>query len=377
MKQNLSAYRIWLEINLDVLEENVNKIQQYVQPLQVLAVLKANAYGLGAEKIAERLCRHTKISGFCVADLKEALSLLPFGKPVQILGAVMDSEIPEAVDHGIILGITDFETAVKFSKEAVRQNKIQECHFKLDTGMGRLGILPDQAVDLILQCRKLPNLNCCGIYSHFAMIDGDEGQKRQEQILFFKQILEKCKEQGIYFKKIHMANSDAVNGFPDVVQQPFNHVRAGIDLHGAFTGKEKNRIGLKPVFSLKSRIVSIRKLPAGHTVGYNCTCQLQKETLVGVVAAGYADGLPLSLSNTGKMLVHGKICPVLGRISMDYTTVSLEAFQEKEVQIGDEVICLGRDGDCEIPVEDWATIKGTHPYDILCSFGNRVQRIYI
>ena len=106
MKQNLSAYRIWLEINLDVLEENVNKIQQYVQPLQVLAVLKANAYGLGAEKIAERLCRHTKISGFCVADLKEALSLLPFGKPVQILGAVMDSEIPKAVDHGIILGIT-------------------------------------------------------------------------------------------------------------------------------------------------------------------------------------------------------------------------------------------------------------------------------
>ncbi len=278
--------------------------------------------------------------------------------------------------HGIILGITDIEQAKRINAEAAKQGKVHECHFKIDTGMGRLGILYMDAPKVILEAVKLPNLKCCGIYSHFPI--AYKGSEMAEiQIARFTKILDEVWQHGVRFEKIHIANSDAINNVPAACHFPFNYVRTGINIHGSFDNEGQRNMNLKSVLTLKTRLVSIRRLPKGYTIGYGCTCKLVKDTLEGTIAAGYADGLPLALSNRGYVLIKGRLCPVIGRISMDYTTVSLENFSEDELALGDEVVCLGGEGDNAITVENWSQLKGTHPYDIICSFGSRVERIYV
>lgn len=374
MNKQWNNARIWLEVDLETVRNNFAKIRKAAAPAETLAVIKANAYGLGVKPIAQCLL-HAGAAGFCAATLEEALELKPFGKPVQILGALLDAEREEAVASDLILGIYDRESAEKISAEAVRQQKTVECHFKLDVGMGRLGILARDAVRTIPEIVRLPNLNCCGIYAHFPASENGESQENLAQIGSFLAVIRALQEKGISFRKIHMANSDAINHLPSVRRPPFTHVRAGIDLHGSFSGG-KDGLDLKPVFSLKSRLAALRRLPAGHGIGYCSTCRLEKDTLVGVVTAGYADGLPLALSNRGRILVRGKSCPILGRISMDYMTVSLEAFGDCPPPPGSEVTLIGTENGNSVTAEEWAAIKGTHPYDILCSFGPRVKRCY-
>jgi alanine racemase len=152
-------------------------------------------------------------------------------------------------------------------------------------------------------------------------------------------------------------------------------VRTGINLHGSFDTAGRRTLHVMPVLTLKTRLTAIRTLPAGTGIGYGHTYRLHHATRVGTVSAGYADGLPLALSNRGYLLIHGVPCPVIGRLSMDYTTVSLESVPE--AQVGDEVVCLGGTGIHALTVEDWAALKNTHPYEIICSFGNRVQRRYL
>ena len=159
-------------------------------------------------------------------------------------------------------------------------------------------------------------------------------------------------------------------------QPPFTHVRAGIDLHGSFSGVNNN-LELKPVFSLKARLLAHRMMPAGHGIGYNSTCRLTGDTRVGTVTAGYADGIPLGISNRGKVIIRGKVCPVLGRISMDYLTVSLEPFGDEPPAPGETVTLIGQEGPAAVSTEEWAEWKGTHPYDVLCSFSPRVTRFYL
>ena len=366
--------RIWLEIDLDTVRGNFLKIKAVAAPAETLAVLKANAYGLGVKPIAEVLL-NAGAAGFCAATLEEALFLKSFGKPVQILGGVLDSEREAAVANGLILGITDLDCAKKISAEAVRQNRTAECHFKLDTGMGRLGILAADAEKTIPQIMKLPGLDCCGIYTHFPSSERGQNEENLSQIERFLSVIRNLKKQGIAFRKIHMANSDAINHLPQTHQPPFTHVRAGIDLHGSFSGG-KDGLGLDSVFTLKSRLLAHRMMPAGHGIGYNSTCILPKDTRVGTVTAGYADGLPLGLSNRGKVIIGGKICPILGWISMDYMTVSLEAFGDDPPGPGTEVTLIGRENGLTVSTEEWASLKGTHAYDVLCSFGPRVKRIY-
>ena len=292
-------------------------------------------------------------AGFCAATLEEALFLKQYGKPVEILGGVLDFEREAAVAHGLILGLTDLECARKISAEAVRQNRIAECHFKLDTGMGRLGILARDAVRVIPEILRLPNLDCCGIYTHFPSSERGPNEENLVQIRRFLSVIEQLAAKGITFRKIHMANSDAINHLPMTHQPPFTHVRAGIDLHGSFSGVNNN-LELKPVFSLKARLLAHRMMPAG-----------------------YAAGIPLGISNRGKVIIRGKVCPVLGRISMDYLTVSLEPFGDEPPAPGETVTLIGQEGPAAVSTEEWAEWKGTHPYDVLCSFSPRVKRFYL
>jgi len=366
--------RVWLEISLSTLRENFRKIADAVAPCAVVGVLKANAYGLGVRPIAGAL-QEAGCAAFGVAGLEEALALSDLGLPVQILGSVLPDEVPEAVNAGIVLPVTDRETAERISAEARKRDRRTPVHFLVDTGMGRLGILARDAAATIAQAAALPGLDVQGIYSHFPVAYRGGSDYTEAQITCFLELLQILEARGIRFAWRHIANSDAVNNFPRTCRPPFNAVRTGINLHGSFDTEGRRALDLKSVLTLKTRLAAVRNLPAGSCLGYGCTHRLPRDTRVGTIAAGYADGLPLALSNRGHVLVRGQSCPVLGRVSMDYTTVSLE--KVPDAVCGDEVVCLGGSGPESVSVEDWATLKGTHSYDIICSFGSRVRRCYM
>lgn len=372
--KHIAGSRVWLEIDLTKLRENVTRIRQAVAPCGVIAVLKANAYGLGVLPIARTLAA-AGVDGFAVAEPDEAFPLTELGLPVQVLGGMLDHELPHTVAAGMIHPVVSWTVAEKISAEAARQGKTVECHFLIDTGMGRLGLLLPEAASVIEKARRLPNLDCAGIYSHFPVAYRAGESYTQKQIDQFLTLLSDLQAKGITFRKIHIANSDAMNNFPRTCQPPFNLVRTGINLHGSFDREGNRSLQLASILTLKARLVQIRKMPAGANLGYGLTHTLMKETQVGTVAAGYADGLPLALSNRGYVLINNHFCPVLGRVSMDYVTVSLEDVPAPRV--GDEVICLGGQGVRQVTVDMWADMKGTHAYDIICSFGSRVERKYV
>lgn len=372
MHQESSA-RVWLDIDLGKLRRNLARIQERVAPCGVIAVLKADAYGLGVEPIARALAA-AGVAGFAVAEPREALRLAGLGLPVQILGAVLPDELPTTVAAGVVHPIDSLDSARRISAEAVRQNRTVECHFLVDTGMGRLGLLAATALPAILEAYRLPGLDCQGIYSHFPVAYRAGEDYTLGQIAKFRALLDQLGDQGIRFAKVHMANSDAINNFPQTFAAPFNLVRTGINLHGSFDSEGLRALHLEPILALKSRLVAIRDLPAGMQLGYGLTHRLVEDTRVGTVAAGYADGLPLALSNRGYVLIRDTLCPVLGRVSMDYVTVSLS--RVPAAAVGDEVVCLGGTGPTAITVDQWAQLKGTHPYEIICSFGARVERCY-
>ncbi len=366
--------RVWLEINLKTLRENFRNIRKTVSPCGVISVLKANAYGLGVHDIARTLA-DAGTAWFGVAELNEALLLKDVKLPVQIIGSVLPDEIPEAVKNGFIMPVTDLEIAKLISSEAVRQRRKAECQFLIDTGMGRLGILDSEAYKVIKKAVKLPNIAYTGIYSHFPMAYMTGSEFTMDQVFKFQRLLEQLRAEGISFTKIHMANSDAINNFPVTYRPPFNYVRTGINLHGSFDSQGQRVLNLKSILTLKTRLVSIRDLPAGTSISYGGTYTLPKRMKVGIVSAGYADGMPLALSNRGYVLIRGRPCHILGRVTMDYTIVSLD--QLPGAKRGDEVTCLGGEGPLAITVENWAQLKGTHPYEIICSFGTRVRRVCV
>ena len=358
-----------LEIDLDLIRQNYGIISNAVNPMKTMAVLKADGYGLGAQKILKILLEQG-CDKFGVADFEEAIAIEGNTHDTYILGDILKEEARGIVENNIVAPITSFEKAEFLNIEAGLQNKKVKVHFLIDTGMGRLGIPVTVAVEVIQRCVELENLDVVGIYSHFPFAYGDE-EFSDKQVSLFKGLLEALAREDISFKEIHMANSDGIHNIYSSKTEPFNMVRSGINLYGCFDLEGKKTLELKQVLNLKSRLVSIRKLPAGSSIGYGRTCILDKDTLLGTVAIGYADGLPISLSNSGYLIVRGVKCPILGRVSMDYTTVDLSAVPNAEC--GDEVICLNDD----IPVSGWAVSAETITYDIICSIGNRVKRVYI
>ena len=375
--------RVQVEIDLGALVRNYRKIAAHVKPMDVLCVLKANAYGLGvgayAKALAKAGCRQ-----FGVAEPFEALELLKVLKvvsgrrlaapvEVQVLSSILPDEIPEMVKAGVILPITDLAEAKLVSAAAVKAKTVAKVHFKLDTGMGRLGILAKDALETIRAVKALPGLDCEGIFSHCPMAYEPKDPFTAKQIRLFTSIVAACAREGIVFKKVHMAASDAINNFPQTAKPPFTQVRTGINLHGSFDPYGRKALKVEPVLTLKTRVAQVRELPAGTTLGYGRTWCLNQPTKVATISAGYADGLPLALTNRGFVFIGGRRCKIVGRISMDYTTVDVS--EVPDVKAGDEVICFGKCGKDSITPDDWAVLKGTHAYDIICSLGTRVQRV--
>ena len=388
--------RVTVEIDLKALVRNYRKIAAHAKPAKVLCVLKANAYGLGvgayAKALAQAGCTMFGVAepfeaielqralGSCVSDLKSSVkdgrrNTEDAKFEVQMLSSVLPDEIPEMVRRGVILPVIDVPTARLISAAAVKAKVVAKVHFKLDTGMGRLGILAKDALAVMRAVKSLPNLDCEGVFSHFPMAYEPKDPFTKRQIRIFKDIVAAAEKEGFKFKKVHISASDGINNFPETAKKPFTVVRTGINLHGSFDPYGRKALKVEPVLSLKTRVAQVRELPAGTTLGYGRTWCLNKPTKVATISAGYADGLPLALTNRGFVFIGGKRCKIIGRISMDYTTVDVS--DVRNVKPGDEVVCFGKCGKDSITPDDWASLKGTHAYDIICSLGNRVQRIAI
>ena len=367
-------HRVRLEINLSQLAENFKYLTSRVAPCRALGVVKADAYGLGAKVIAKTLVDNGA-QALGVADVKEAIEVSELGVPVEILGTLFPEEIKTALEYDFHMPIASYEQAKLISDEATLLNKTAICHLKIDTGMGRLGLVAKDAVAIIEKIATLPNLKLRGIYSHCPRASVVDDKATFDQFERFKNLLNTLNDKGITFEDIHIAASDAILNYKNIAGiAPFTLVRCGIAMYG-FGIEEKWNNVLKPVASLIGRLISIRPLVAGSTIGYSSTCVLKEDTLEGTIGGGYADGLPLALSNKGRVIVNGKICPVLGRVSMDYTTISLNNIPS--AQIGDDVIIFGQDKDQVIYMQELAQLKGTHCHEILCSITNRVERVYI
>lgn len=364
-----------LDIDLGILSENFASISRSVAPLGTIVVLKANAYGLGMREIARTLAA-SGAAAIATAELDEALAAAEFGLPTLVLGTVLPDELEPALSAGIRIPVAGLAEAEAISAAALRLGVGKaKCHLAVDTGMGRIGMCVSGARDEIVRIAALPGIEIEGMYSHFptAYIERDEGTAAQ--IKAFTELAAELRARGVAIPWLHIANSDAINNFDASHIAPFTHVRTGINLYGLFDIVGNRRLHLRPVLTLRARLAQVRTLAAGSTIGYGRTYVCPRDMRVGTVAAGYADGIPLALSNRGSLLIRGRLCPVVGRVSMDYTTVALD--QVPDAVAGDEVICVGGEAVNAISVDTWATLKGTHPYEVICSIGNRVQRRYV
>lgn len=374
--------RVEVGIDTGALARNYARIAARTAPASVLCVLKANAYGIGVGAYAATLAK-AGCTMFGVAEPFEAIELVDVlsgassgpaeNASVQILSSVLPDEIEPMVAAGVTLPVAGMDEARAISSAAVRLNRKAKVHFKIDTGMGRLGILAKDAVETVAAAAGLPMLDGEGIFSHLAMAYDPDDPFTHRQIASFKRVLDGLAAKGLRFKKVHIAASDAINNFPETFAPPFNVVRTGINLHGSFDPNGIKSLSLESVLTLKTRIAQVRTLCAGSTLGYGRTWCLAEDAKVATICAGYADGLPLALTNKGFVLVAGRKCKILGRISMDYTTIDVT--DVPGVKAGDEVVCFGKSGDESITPDDWADVKGTHAYDIICSLGNRRETL--
>lgn len=366
--------RATLSIDLNAIRYNLKEIQKAVKPAMVMAVLKANAYGLGMKAIAKVL-DEGGVARFGVADVKESIKLRQITKkPIQILGELLRDEIPEAVEHGIICPASSLEIVKLIDKEAKQRKQVVKVQVLLDTGMGRLGIPHEECDAAIKAITKCSHIDIEGIYSHFPQANNPSKSINRLQIKHFKTITETYD-----FPIKHLANSDGINNLPDSY---FNMVRTGINLFGVFDLLGHRAYTLKPSLTLETKLIACRWLKRGHPIGYGCTYKMKSDGFVGTLPIGYADGLPLGASNKGSVLIKGQYYKMIGRVSMDYTTIELGS---QNVPLGTKIIVIGssifsRQGRKlrkQITVEDWAKTKSTHPYDIICSIGPRVERKYL
>lgn len=352
------ASRLQLSVDTDAVARNMEHIRRRAGNCAILAVIKANAYGLGALQMGGFL-KKQGASAFGAATLDEALALVPLGLPVQILGALLPEEIAPAVAAGLRCPVDSPETAERLSKEAVRQGKTVDCEIAVDTGMGRLGLIAgDDAAAAIRRIAGLPNLELNGLYAHFSSAGEPHGEYTALQL---KRFLDLFRKLDMPFKRVHHAATEGIELVDEAVRPPFTQVRAGLGMY-------------RDALTLSARLGAVRRLKKGSFLGYSRTYRLERDSTIGVVCAGYADGIPLALSNRGEMLVRGRRCPVRGRVSMDYTLIDLS--DVPDAAYGDPVECFGH-GPGSVRPEDWGVIKGTHLHDILCAISPRTARVFL
>ena len=372
----------FVEIDLGAIAHNITSLKNLaVNHTRFMAVVKADAYGHGAVPVA----RTALLNGaheLAVSRLNEALKIREDGidAPLLIFSWVSPDRTSDLVRFNLRPSINSLPLAEAYSREAGKTGRKLKAHIKIDTGMGRMGLLSeadstgdDRLVECILEIVKMPCLQCEGIYTHFANADCADKTHARNQLYRFKKILQMLKKNGAEFPLCHAANSAALIEMPET---HLDMVRPGISLYGYYPGAATDRslVELKPAMTLKSKIIQIKEVPAGFNVSYGSTFTTRKKSRIATVPIGYADGYRRLLSSKGNMLVQGRRAPVLGRVCMDLTMIDVSDIDD--VRLGDEVVAFGRQKNSQLHVDEVADLIGTISYEVVCNINHRVPRVY-
>jgi len=369
--KNKIGYRpTWAEVNLKNLEYNFKKIKSLLRPqTRILVIVKADAYGHGLIPVSRRLAANG-VDFLGVASIDEGIKLRKAGikTPILVLGLILKKDIQPLFSYDLIPTVCDEKFAFALNARAAILNKPIRLHIKVDTGMGRIGVAYDDAFGLVKKIHKLKFIVIDGIFTHFPFADINR-KFTVFQINLFNKLAGDLKKSGIVIPLVHAANSI---GLIDYLDSHFTMVRPGLVIYGLYPKKGLG-INLKPVLSLKTRVVFIKQVPAGYGISYGHAYITSRPARIITLPIGYGDGYPRNLSNLASVLIGGRRRRVSGRICMDQIMVDVGSQKPK---IGDEVVLIGKQGKQKITVEELARLSGTIPYEIVCSLGSRIPRIY-
>ena len=369
------ATRAWVEIDLPAIDRNVGRIKQSLPPhVRYVAVVKANAYGHGMPEVATRLLQ-AGVDCFAVANVGEAARLREVGHDADILllSPTLPTEMPRAVALDLDVTLNAVAEAAELERCAAAAGRTVRVHIKVDTGMGRAGVWHAQARELIAFVRAATHLAWRGLYTHFSEADADTDFTAEQRRIFLALLDEVPAEERARLL-VHADNSAGLETFS--AASPFNAVRIGLMQYGLppSAGSFLASLRPEPVLSFHARVVLVKDLPAGTAVSYNRTKVLARDSRVAIVAVGYGDGVPTAASNRGSFLLHGRRCPILGRVTMDQTIVDVT--DVPGVAVGDIATILGAQGGDRITVREFCAWSDCIPWEALCTLTQRVQRVY-
>lgn len=360
-------------IDLAALRHNLTVARKHLaSSCEILAVVKADAYGHGAPAVCQALVQ-AGVNRFGVATLQEGISLREAGiqRQIVVLGAVSPKQLPDLVAHDLTPVIYDHALVPDLLPALRSRRAPYTVHIKVDTGMGRLGISPSKVLPLLQSAPFKGPLSLEGLMTHLADADASDRSYTELQLDRFRKVLFELQEAGVTVPLAHAANSAALLHYPHA---HFQLVRPGLMLYGYSPTPHLGDFQLMPVLTLVSRIVQIRSLAPGESTSYNRSFTATRRTRIAVLPIGYADGLNRHLSNRGTLLVKGKHVPIVGRICMDLTLIDITDIPD--ARVGDEVVLIGRQGALQLWAGTLAETLDTIPYEVLCSIGARVPRIY-
>jgi alanine racemase len=380
---------IWAEVDLNAIARNVRELGRAVKPAaRLMVAVKANAYGHGSVEVARTALAHGA-DWLGVARFEEAVQLREAGiaAPILIFGYTPVRCTPELIRLHLTQSVYSLETARSLSEQTAGIGDRLKVHLKVDTGMGRLGILTDAhrpklagvapadaAVREVLEMAALPGLHMEGVFTHFASADSAKKTYTEKQLALFTDFLGRLRRAGLSFEIRHAANS---GGIIDMPHTHLDMVRAGISLYGLYPSDEvrKSSIPLTPALAWKARIVHLKQVPAGFHVSYGMTHRTAQPTTIATVPVGYGDGYSRLLSNRGVMLVGGRRASIVGRVCMDLTMIDVGHIPG--VAVDDEVVMLGRQGEEAVTADEIAALVGTINYEVVTAISGRVPRIFI
>jgi alanine racemase len=367
--------RCWAEIDLAALERNLRLIRASLPAhIRYVAVVKADAYGHGLHHAAARLM-HSGADLFAVANVSEAATLRELGPgwPILLLSPLLPEEDRYLADYDLAATLSTAEEITRFALVGRISGRPVAVHLKIDTGMGRLGVWHEEAPALCAQILASPHLRLAGIFTHFASPD-DDPAFTEEQRRRFLSALSQCAGVDPAAVFVHADNSAGLETMPGA--SPFNAVRVGLLQFGILPHPNSllAQVHTEPVFSFRTRVGIVKRLPRGTTISYGRTHTLPRDSTVAVLCAGYGDGIPRAVSNRAEVLIHGQRCRVLGRVTMDQTIVDVT--NVPEVSCGDEAVLVGRQQGDEISITEFSHWADTIPWETLCSVTKRVPRVY-
>jgi len=366
----------WIEIDLDAIAQNVRNIKTLIgEKIELMAVVKGNAYGHDILEISSIVLKNGA-TRLAVARLEEGIFLRKVGitVPILVLGLTPEQQVELLVSYNITPTVCRYETIEKLSKFAVKEDKRVKIHIKVDTGMGRIGIFPKHVLDFVTKVKAFKNIEIEGIFTHFSVADEKDKDYTETQFKKFTEVLTILEKEGIEIPIKHVGNSATFLDFPHMW---LDLVRPGISIYGLYPSTEVQKtVKLNPAHSFKTRIIFLKELPVGESIGYGRTFTTKRRTKVASLPVGYADGYNRHLSNQGEVLVRGRRFPVIGRVCMDQSMIDVTNLPQ--VKVEDEVVLWGRQGQEEITVEEIADKIGTINYEIVhLPDKKRVAKLFI